>query len=110
MKLAGKRALGHRKTAIAASAWALPAFSPSLTARKVQFLRVAINKHWMKRSPSWDPKAHGFRADVTVAEVRKMLCAELAKDFGKLDIVFANAGISGRTPTGATDEAIFQGR
>jgi len=25
--------------------------------------------------------------------------------FGKLDIVFANAGIAGRTPTGATDEA-----
>ena len=26
----------------------------------------------------------------------------------KLDIVFANAGISGRTPTGSTDEAIFE--
>ena len=45
-------------------------------------------------------KAHGYRADVTVAEDRKKLFAELAKDFGKLDIVFANAGISGRTPTG----------
>jgi NAD(P)-dependent dehydrogenase (short-subunit alcohol dehydrogenase family) len=53
-------------------------------------------------------KAHGYRADVTVAEDRKKLFAELAKDFGKLDIVFANAGISGRTPTGATDEAIFE--
>jgi NAD(P)-dependent dehydrogenase (short-subunit alcohol dehydrogenase family) len=53
-------------------------------------------------------KAHGYRADVTVAEDRKRLFAELAKDFGKLDIVFANAGISGRTPTGATDEAIFE--
>ena len=31
-----------------------------------------------------------------------------AKDFGKLDIVFANAGITGRTPTGSTDEAIFE--
>jgi hypothetical protein len=27
---------------------------------------------------------------------------------GKLDIVFANAGIGGRTPTGATDEAVFE--
>src|SRR5260370_13848293 len=53
-------------------------------------------------------KAHGYRADVTVAEDRKKLFAELAKDFGKLDIVFANAGISGRTPTGTTDEAIFE--
>src|SRR5208282_5622053 len=53
-------------------------------------------------------KAHAYRADVTVAEDRKKLFAELSKDFGKLDIVFANAGISGRTPTGATDEAIFE--
>jgi NAD(P)-dependent dehydrogenase (short-subunit alcohol dehydrogenase family) len=53
-------------------------------------------------------KAHGYRADVTVAEERRKLFAELAKDFGKLDIVFANAGISGRTPTGTTDEAIFE--
>jgi NAD(P)-dependent dehydrogenase (short-subunit alcohol dehydrogenase family) len=53
-------------------------------------------------------KAYGYRADVTVAEDRKRLFAELAKDFGKLDIVFANAGISGRTPTGTTDEALFE--
>ena len=53
-------------------------------------------------------KAHGYRADVTFAEDPKKLFAELAKDFGKLDIVFANAGISGRTPTGTTDEAIFE--
>src|SRR5271167_811076 len=53
-------------------------------------------------------KAQGYRADVTVAEDRKTLFAQLVKDFGKLDIVFANAGISGRTPTGATDEDIFE--
>jgi len=53
-------------------------------------------------------KARGYRADVTVAEDRKRLFSDLAKDFGKLDIVFANAGISGRTPTGATDEAAFE--
>jgi len=52
--------------------------------------------------------ARGYRADVTIAEDRKRLFAALAKDFGKLDIVFANAGISGRTPTGATDEVIFE--
>jgi NAD(P)-dependent dehydrogenase (short-subunit alcohol dehydrogenase family) len=52
--------------------------------------------------------ARGYRADVTIAEDRKRLFAGLAKDFGKLDIVFANGGISGRTPTGSTDEAIFE--
>src|SRR5215475_7924625 len=54
------------------------------------------------------PRARGYRADVTVAEDRQRVFAALAKDFGKLDIVFANAGISGRTPTGSTDEAIFE--
>src|SRR5277367_484739 len=54
------------------------------------------------------PSARGYRVDVTIAEDRKRLFAVLTKDFGKLDIVFANAGISGRTPTGSTDEAIFE--
>jgi len=54
------------------------------------------------------PNVRGYRADVTVAEDRDQLFAALAKDFGKLDIVFANTGISGRTPTGSTDEAIFE--
>ena len=54
------------------------------------------------------PKARGYRAHVTVAEDRKRLFADLARDFGKLDIVFANAGIAGRTPTGAADEAVFE--
>jgi NAD(P)-dependent dehydrogenase (short-subunit alcohol dehydrogenase family) len=62
----------------------------------------------MKRSPSWDRKRTAIELTLTVAEDRKRLFAELAKDFGKLDIVFANAGISGRTPTGTTDEAIFE--
>jgi len=52
--------------------------------------------------------ARGYRADVTLAEDRKRLFADIAKDFGKLDIVFANAGIGGRTPTGETDEATFE--
>jgi NAD(P)-dependent dehydrogenase (short-subunit alcohol dehydrogenase family) len=54
------------------------------------------------------PNARGYRADVTIADDRKQLFAALAKDFGKLDIVFANAGITGRTPTGSTDEAVFE--
>ncbi len=54
------------------------------------------------------PNARAYRADLTIAEDRKRLFLALAKDFGKLDIVFANAGISGRTPTGSTDEATFE--
>ena len=54
------------------------------------------------------PNARGYRADVTVADDRQRLFADLAKDFGKLDIVFVNAGISGQTATGSTDEAIFE--
>lgn len=52
--------------------------------------------------------ARGYRADVTVADDRKRLFADLAKDFGKLDIVFANAGVTGRTPVGTADEAVFE--
>ena len=54
------------------------------------------------------PNARGYRADVTVAEDRERLFAALAKDFRNLDIIFANAGVSGRTPTGSTVEAIFE--
>src|ERR1700743_978477 len=54
------------------------------------------------------PNTRGYRADITLTEDRKQLFSALARDFGNLDIVFANAGISGKTPTGATDEAIFE--
>jgi NAD(P)-dependent dehydrogenase (short-subunit alcohol dehydrogenase family) len=54
------------------------------------------------------PNARGYRVDVTVPEDRKRLFAELSKDFGTLDIVFANAGVAGRTPTGSTDESAFE--
>jgi NAD(P)-dependent dehydrogenase (short-subunit alcohol dehydrogenase family) len=43
-----------------------------------------------------------------VAADRKQLFSALEKDSGRLDIVFANAGIAGRTPTGATEEAAFE--
>src|SRR6201984_771401 len=52
------------------------------------------------------PNARGYRADVTVPEDRKRLFSDLARDFGKLDIIFVNAGTSGRTPAGATDESL----
>ncbi len=104
MKLAGKKALitgGNSGIGLAtARLFISEGAEVAITGRDQQTLDEAVAE--------LGSKAHGYRADVTVAEDRKKLFAELAKDFGKLDIVFANAGISGRTPTGTTDEAIFE--
>ena len=95
MKLAGKRALitgGNSGIGLAtARLFISEGAEVAITGRNQQTLDEAVAE--------LGSKAHGYRADVTVAEDRKKLFAELAKDFGKLDIVFANAGISGRTPT-----------
>src|SRR5215467_10300660 len=60
--------------------------------------RCAGRHHWSRPERTLDeavralgPNARGYRADLTIAEDRKQLFAALAKDFGKLDIVFANA-------------------
>ena len=104
MKLAGKRALitgGNSGIGLGtARLFISEGAEVAITGRDQQTLDEVVAE--------LGSKAHGYRADVTIAEDRKKLFAELAKDFGKLDIVFANAGISGRTPTGATDEAIFE--
>ena len=104
MKLEGKKALitgGNSGIGLAtARLFISEGAEVAITGRDQQTLDEAVAE--------LGSKAHGYRADVTVAEDRKRLFAELAKDFGKLDIVFANAGISGRTPTGTTDEAIFE--
>src|ERR1700747_266815 len=104
MKLAGKKALitgGNSGIGLAtARLFVSEGAEVAITGRDQQTLDEAVAE--------LGSKAHGYRADVTVAEDRKKLFVELSIDFGKLDIVFANAGISGRTPTGATDEAIFE--
>jgi NAD(P)-dependent dehydrogenase (short-subunit alcohol dehydrogenase family) len=104
MKLAGKKALitgGNSGIGFAtARLFIAEGAEVAITGRDQKTLEEAVNE--------LGPKAHGYRADVTVAEDRKRLFAELSKDFGKLDIVFVNAGIAGRTPTGATDEAAFE--
>jgi len=104
MKLAGKKALitgGNSGIGLAtARLFISEGAEVAISGRDQQTLNEAVAE--------LGSKAHGYRADVTVAEDRKRLFAELAKDFGKLDIVFANAGISGRTPTGTTDEAMFE--
>ena len=104
MKLAGKKALitgGNSGIGLAtARLFISEGAEVAITGRDQQTLDDAVAE--------LGSKAHAYRADLTVAEDRKKLFAELAKDFGKLDIVFANAGISGSTPTGTTDEAIFE--
>jgi NAD(P)-dependent dehydrogenase (short-subunit alcohol dehydrogenase family) len=104
MKLAGKKALitgGNSGIGLAtARLFIAEGAEVAITGRDQRTLDEAVAE--------LGPNARGYRADVTVAEDRKRLFAALAKDFGKLDIVFANAGIAGRTPTGATEEAAFE--
>ena len=104
MKLTGKKALitgGNSGIGLAtARLFVAEGAEVAITGRDQKTLDEAVAE--------LGSKARGYRADVTVAEDRKKLFTELAKDFGKLDIVFANAGISGMTPTGTTDEAIFE--
>src|SRR6516165_5522315 len=104
MKLSGKKALitgGNSGIGLAtARLFIAEGAQVAITGRDQKTLDQAVRE--------LGPNARGYRADITIAEDRKRLFAALAKDFGKLDIVFANAGISGRTPTGTTDEAIFE--
>jgi NAD(P)-dependent dehydrogenase (short-subunit alcohol dehydrogenase family) len=104
MKLTGKKALitgGNSGIGLATSRlFVAEGAQVAITGRDQTTLDEAIAE--------LGSNARGYRTDVTIGEDRKRLFAALAKDFGKLDIVFANAGISGRTPTGSTDEAIFE--
>lgn len=54
------------------------------------------------------PAAFAYRADVLDAKAREQLFQEIGERFGGLDIVFANAGISGATPLGQTETETFQ--
>src|SRR5215469_15340187 len=104
MKLIGKKALvtgGNSGIGLAtARLFIAEGAQVAITGRDQKTLDEAVRE--------LGPNARGYRTDVTIAEDRKSLFAALAIDFGKLDIVFANAGISGRTPTGSTDESIFE--
>jgi len=104
MKLAGKKALitgGNSGIGLAtARLFIAEGAQVAITGRDQKTLDEAVAE--------LGPHAHGYRADVTIAEDRKQLFATLAREFGKLDVVFANAGISGRTATGAADEAVFE--
>ena len=62
----------------------------------------------MKRSPNSDRKHAAIAPTLQWRRTARNSLLNSPKDFGKLDILFANAGISSRTPTGTTDEAIFE--
>jgi len=104
MKLTGKKALitgGNSGIGLAtAGLFIAEGAQVAITGRDQKTLDEAVAQ--------LGPNARGYHADSTVAEDRRRLFAALAKDFGKLDIVFANAGITGRAPIGTTDEAIFE--
>lgn len=104
MKLSGKKALitgGNSGIGLATTRlFIAEGAQVAITGRDQKTLDQAIAE--------LGPNVRGYRADVTIAEDRKRLFSALAGDFGKLDIVFANAGIGGRTPTGSTDEAAFE--
>lgn len=104
MKLAGKKALitgGNSGIGLAtARLFIAEGAQVAITGRDQKTLDEAVVE--------LGPNARGYRADMTAAGDRKRLFAELSDHFGKLDIVFANAGIAGRTPTGTTDEAVFE--
>jgi NAD(P)-dependent dehydrogenase (short-subunit alcohol dehydrogenase family) len=104
MKLAGKKALitgGNSGIGLAtARLFIAEGAQVAITGRDQATLGEAVAE--------LGPNARGYRADLTVAEDRRQLFSALSKDFGNLDIVFANAGIAGRTPTGSTDESAFE--
>jgi NAD(P)-dependent dehydrogenase (short-subunit alcohol dehydrogenase family) len=49
-----------------------------------------------------------LQADVTDVEATERAVAVVAEKFGKLDVVFANAGIGGPTPVGQTSQVAFE--
>src|SRR6266542_6014776 len=49
-----------------------------------------------------------IRADVTDVEATEHAAATTAERFGKLDVIFANAGIAGASPLGQTSLAAFE--
>jgi NAD(P)-dependent dehydrogenase (short-subunit alcohol dehydrogenase family) len=54
------------------------------------------------------PQALALVADVTDTAAMEAAIAKAADQFGKLDILFANAGIPGQTPVGSTSFELFE--
>jgi NAD(P)-dependent dehydrogenase (short-subunit alcohol dehydrogenase family) len=104
MKLAGKKALitgGNSGIGFATSRLFIKEGAQvAITGRNQETLDAAL--------ADLGPNAIGFRGDVTDFKSRKSILKQVAEKLGKLDIVFANAGIPGSTPAGATTEELFE--
>jgi NAD(P)-dependent dehydrogenase (short-subunit alcohol dehydrogenase family) len=104
MKLAGKKALitgGNSGIGLAtAELFVREGAQVAITGRDQKTLDEAL--------ALLGENTRAYQADVTDSAARTTLFDALKKDFGSLDIVFANAGISGRTVVGETEEAAFQ--
>ncbi len=104
MKLAGKKALitgGNSGIGLAtARLFIKEGAQVAITGRNQETLDAAL--------ADLGPNAIGFRGDITDSKSRKAIFKQVAEKFGKLDIVFANAGIPGSTPVGSTAEELFE--
>ncbi|MET0221933.1 MAG: SDR family oxidoreductase [Tardiphaga sp.] len=54
------------------------------------------------------PNAIGIRADATDVAALQGAVEQVVKAFGKIDILFANAGVAGASPLGGTELAAFE--
>jgi NAD(P)-dependent dehydrogenase (short-subunit alcohol dehydrogenase family) len=104
MKLAGKKALitgGNSGIGFAtARLFIKEGAQVAITGRNQETLDAALAE--------LGHKAIGFRGDITDSKSRKAIFQQIDEKFGKLDIVFANAGIPGSTPVGSTPEELFE--
>jgi NAD(P)-dependent dehydrogenase (short-subunit alcohol dehydrogenase family) len=104
MKLSGKKAVitgGNSGIGLAtARLFIKEGAQVAITGRNQETLDAALAE--------LGPKAIGFRGDVTDSKSRKAIFQQIGEKFGKLDIVFANAGIPGTTPAGSTPEDLFE--
>ncbi len=104
MKLAGKKALitgGNSGIGLAtAFRFIKEGAQVAITGRNQETLDAAVAQ--------LGPNAIGFRGDIADSASRKAILKQVGEKFGKLDIVFANAGIPGSTPVGKTPEELFE--
>lgn len=104
MKLTGKKALitgGNSGIGFAtAKQFIAEGAEVAITGRNQETLDVAVAE--------LGPKAIGFRGDISDSASRKAIFKAAAARFGKLDIVFANAGIAGNTAAGSASEELFE--
>lgn len=72
-----------------------------ITGRNQEALNAAVEKLGASN-------ALAVQADATDPSSADKAVSEAIRTFGRLDVVFANAGISGQTPVGATELSLFE--